>query len=70
MYFFQDMRYISWNEFVHLMLAKGEVEEIIARPDLDIVTIRLFEGAIIKGRKVNIDIYEFINYFSAVCYLF
>lgn len=48
------MRYISWNEFVHLMLAKGEVEEIIARPDLDIVTIRLYEGAIIKGRKVNI----------------
>lgn len=48
------MRYISWNEFVHLMLAKGEVEEIIARPDLDIVTIRLHEGAIIKGRKVNI----------------
>lgn len=37
------------------MLAKGEVEEIIARPDLDIVTIKLYEGAIIKGRKVNIN---------------
>ncbi|VVC30093.1 ATPase, AAA-type, core,Peptidase, FtsH,Peptidase M41, FtsH extracellular,Peptidase M41,P-loop containing [Cinara cedri] len=49
----EDMRYISWNEFVHLMLAKGEVEEIIARPDLDIVTIKLHEGAIIKGRKVD-----------------
>lgn len=51
------MRYISWNEFVHLMLAKGEVEEIIARPDLDIVTIRLYEGAIIKGKKVNVNKY-------------
>ncbi|XP_015379016.1 PREDICTED: paraplegin [Diuraphis noxia] len=49
----EDMRYISWNEFVHLMLAKGEVEEIIARPDLDIVTVRLYEGAIIKGRKID-----------------
>jgi len=38
------------------MLAKGEVEEIIARPDLDIVTVRLHEGAIIKGRKVNINL--------------
>jgi len=47
------MRYISWNEFVHLMLTKGEVEEIIARPDLDIVTVKLYEGAIIKGRKVS-----------------
>uniref|UniRef100_A0A2S2QSI4 Paraplegin n=1 Tax=Sipha flava TaxID=143950 RepID=A0A2S2QSI4_9HEMI len=49
----EDMRYISWNEFIHLMLANGEVEEIIARPDLDIVTIRLYEGAVIKGRKID-----------------
>lgn len=58
------MRYVSWNEFVHLMLAKGEVEEIIARPDLDIVTVRLYEGAIIKGRKVNINIYLFAFLFQ------
>jgi spastic paraplegia 7 len=45
-------RYVSWNEFVHHMLAKGEVEEIIVRPDLDIVTIILYDGAIIKGRRV------------------
>jgi len=56
------MRYVSWNEFVHLMLAKGEVEEIIARPDLDIVTVRLHEGAIIKGRKVNINIYNYLHF--------
>ncbi|XP_075229838.1 mitochondrial inner membrane m-AAA protease component paraplegin-like isoform X2 [Lycorma delicatula] len=47
------IRFVSWNEFVHHMLAKGEVEEIIVRPDLDIVTIILFEGAIIKGRRVD-----------------
>lgn len=57
------MRYVSWNEFVHLMLANGEVEEIIARPDLDIVTIRLYEGAIIKGRKVNIKKNTVFNFF-------
>ena len=45
-------RYVSWNEFVHQMLAHGEVEELIVRPDLDIVTIILHEGAVIKGKKV------------------
>lgn len=37
------------------MLSKGEVEEIIVRPDLEIVTIILYEGAIIKGKKVGIN---------------
>lgn len=46
------MRYVSWNEFVHHMLATGEVEEIIVRPDVDIVTIILHDGAVVKGRKV------------------
>jgi len=49
-------RYVSWNEFVHHMLAKGEVEEVIVRPDLDIVTIILHDGAVIKGRRVNISL--------------
>lgn len=35
------------------MLAKGEVEEIIVRPDVDIVTIILHDGAVVKGRKVH-----------------
>ena len=48
------VRYVSWNEFVHHMLAKGEVEEIIIRPDAEIVTIILNEGAIIKGRRINV----------------
>jgi spastic paraplegia 7 len=43
------------------MLAKGEVEEIIVRPDLDIVTIILHDGAIIKGRRVCIFKRQKIN---------
>jgi spastic paraplegia protein 7 len=35
------------------MLAKGEVEEVIVRPDVDIVTIILHDGAIIKGKRVR-----------------
>ncbi|KAK7082764.1 Paraplegin [Halocaridina rubra] len=46
-------RYVSWNEFVHHMLAKGEVEEVIVRPDIDIVTVVLHEGAVIKGKKMD-----------------
>lgn len=48
----QVVRYVSWNEFVHHMLAKGEVEEIIVRPDVEIVTIILYEGAVVKGKRV------------------
>lgn len=44
---------MSWNEFLYQMLAKGEVEQIIVRPDIDIVTIILHEDAIIKGKKVQ-----------------
>jgi hypothetical protein len=50
---FKVVRYVSWNEFLYQMLAKGEVEEIIVRPDIEIVTIILSEGAIIKGKKVK-----------------
>lgn len=49
----ETARYVSWNEFVHHMLAKGEVEEVIVRPDLDIVTIILHEGAVVKGKKMD-----------------
>lgn len=47
------IRYVSWNEFVHHMLAKGEVEEVIVRPDVDIVTIVLHDGAIVKGKRID-----------------
>lgn len=45
-------RYVSWNEFIHHMMAKGEVHELIVRPDMEMVTIILHDGAIIKGRRV------------------
>lgn len=45
-------RYVSWNEFIHHMMAKGEVRELIVRPDMEMVTIILHDGAIIKGRRV------------------
>lgn len=43
---------MSWNEFLYQMLAKGEVEEIIVRPDIELVTIILYDGAVVKGKKV------------------
>ncbi|CAH0716626.1 unnamed protein product, partial [Brenthis ino] len=52
------IRYVSWNEFVYSMLSKGEVEEIIVRPDLEIVTIILYEGAIIKGKRTPHRVYH------------
>ncbi|XP_017006681.2 mitochondrial inner membrane m-AAA protease component paraplegin [Drosophila takahashii] len=51
-------RYVSWNEFVHHMLAVGEVKELIIRPDMEMVTIILHEGAVIKGRKVSSSIFH------------
>ncbi|KAH8387580.1 hypothetical protein KR093_008062, partial [Drosophila rubida] len=51
-------RYVSWNEFVHHMLAVGEVKELIIRPDMEMVTIILHEGAVIKGRKVTSSIFH------------
>ncbi|XP_014245554.1 paraplegin [Cimex lectularius] len=52
------VKFVSWNEFLHHMLSKGEVEEIIVRPDLDMVTIVLHEGAIIKGKRVEQNTYH------------
>ncbi|TDG41839.1 hypothetical protein AWZ03_011729 [Drosophila navojoa] len=51
-------RYVSWNEFVHHMLAVGEVKELIIRPDMEMVTIILHDGAVIKGRKVASTIFH------------
>lgn len=44
---------MSWNEFLYQMLAKGEVEEIVVRPDIELVTIILYDGAVVKGKKVS-----------------
>lgn len=51
-------RYVAWNEFVHQMLSKGEVKELIIRPDMDVVTIILHEGAIFKGRRTSSGVYH------------
>ncbi|XP_046918238.2 SPG7 matrix AAA peptidase subunit, paraplegin [Dermatophagoides farinae] len=45
------LRFVSWNEFYYQMLSKGEVELIVVKPDLDLVTIYLHEDAIIRGKK-------------------
>lgn len=51
-------RYVSWNEFVHHMLAAGEVKELVVHPDLEMVTIILHEGAIVKGRRLPSSFYH------------
>lgn len=43
--------HISWNDFCYQMLAKGEVERLIIKPDLNIVRVILHEGAIVNGRR-------------------
>lgn len=51
-------RYVSWHEFVHHMLANGEVKELIIRPEFEIVTIILHDGAIVKGRRMDALIFH------------
>lgn len=51
-------RYVSWNEFVHSMLAVGEVREIIVHPDLEMVTIILYDSAIVKGRRLTTNVFH------------
>ncbi|XP_055524122.1 paraplegin [Wyeomyia smithii] len=51
-------RYVSWHEFVHHMLAAGEVKEVVVHPDMEMVTILLHEGAIIKGRRAHSNIFH------------
>ena len=42
----------SWNEFVNLMLAKGEVEELIAFKEREVIYIKLYPNAIVNGQQV------------------
>lgn len=43
---------------MHHMLAAGEVKELIIRPDMEMVTIILHDGAIVKSRKVSSTIFH------------
>lgn len=54
----QTTRYVSWKDFVHHMLAAGEVKELIIRPDMEMVTIVLQDGAIVKGRRIESTVYQ------------
>ncbi|XP_065077412.1 paraplegin [Ochlerotatus camptorhynchus] len=51
-------RYVSWHEFVHHMLAVGEVKEVVVHPDMETVTILLHDGAVIKGRRAHSNIFH------------
>lgn len=51
-------RYVSWNEFVHHMLAAGEVREIIVHPNLEMVTIILYDGAVVKNRRMSSNVFH------------
>lgn len=50
-------KFVSWNEFVHDMLAKGEVEEVIVRPETEMAYIRLHPDAVIRGRKLDSEVF-------------
>ncbi|XP_015586274.1 paraplegin [Cephus cinctus] len=56
----EGSKFVSWNEFLYHMLAKGEVEELIVRPEYDVVTIVLYDGAVIKGKRSKSKIYHMI----------
>lgn len=51
-------RYVSWHEFVHHMLAVGEVRELIIRPDMEMVTILLYDGAVVKGKQYHSTVFH------------
>ncbi|KAJ8687520.1 hypothetical protein QAD02_023314 [Eretmocerus hayati] len=56
----ESPRFVSWNEFVHQMLVKGEVKQLVVRPELEMVTIVLHDGAIIKGKKSPFRTYSLV----------
>ncbi|XP_014772896.1 paraplegin [Octopus bimaculoides] len=49
--------FISWNEFYYDMLAKGEVQEVVIHPEGEMAIIRIYEGAIIKGKPADSNLF-------------
>lgn len=45
--------FVTWNEFLHQMLAKGEVRQIVVRPNSRVATIFLHDGAVVAGRRAD-----------------
>ncbi|KAJ1523756.1 hypothetical protein ONE63_001589 [Megalurothrips usitatus] len=52
-----QQRQVSWQEFVHQMLSKGEVQQIIVMPDIGIANIILHDNAVINGKPVRNRLY-------------
>ncbi|KAK3929060.1 Paraplegin [Frankliniella fusca] len=55
-----ETRQVSWQEFVHQMLAKGEVQQIIVLPisNFGIANIILHENAILNGKPVRNRVFK------------
>ena len=49
----QEQFSISWTEFVHELLAHGEVVEVVVRPEREKALIVLHPGAIFKGEQIQ-----------------
>lgn len=52
-YLRQLLLQVSWQEFVHQMLSKGEVQQIIVLWDVGIANVILHENAVLNGRPVR-----------------
>ncbi|XP_050628859.1 paraplegin isoform X2 [Macaca thibetana thibetana] len=50
---------ISWNDFVHEMLAKGEVQRVQVVPESDMVEVYLHPGAVVFGRPNQLKMARF-----------
>ncbi|XP_041375757.1 paraplegin-like [Gigantopelta aegis] len=50
-------RFISWNEFYYELLAKGEVDQITVRPEIEMAIIHLHEDAVIRGKRAEFSYY-------------
>ncbi|XP_075045156.1 mitochondrial inner membrane m-AAA protease component paraplegin [Mixophyes fleayi] len=60
LYFINSMGnvYVSWNDFVNEMLAKGEVKRVEVVPEGDYVLIQLHERAVVMGRPSTTPFYK------------
>ncbi|XP_032180265.1 paraplegin isoform X3 [Mustela erminea] len=50
---------ISWSDFVHEMLAKGEVQRVQVVPESDVVEVYLHPGAVVFGRPNQLKVARF-----------
>lgn len=53
-----NSRFVSWSDFIHNMLAVGEVRELMVRPGMEMVTIILHDGAVIRGKRSLSNVYH------------